>query len=52
MRDFNPEMSRAVELRFFVGASVEETAHVLNMSKRTFERRWEAARAWLKAELT
>jgi RNA polymerase sigma factor (TIGR02999 family) len=51
MREFNPEMSRAVELRFFGGASVAETARMLDMSKRTFERRWEAARAWLKAEL-
>lgn len=51
MRVFNPEMARAVELRFFGGANVDETARILGLSKRTFERRWEAARAWLKAGL-
>jgi RNA polymerase sigma factor (TIGR02999 family) len=49
--EFDPEMAQAVELRFFGGASVEEAARILGMSKRTFERRWESTRAWLKKEI-
>ena len=52
MRLFEPEMTRAVELRFFGGATVDECAAALGMSKRTFERRWTATKAWLKAELS
>lgn len=48
---FDPLMAQAVELRFFGGASVEETAQLLGMSKRTLERRWEAVRAWLRSEI-
>ena len=44
-------MARAVELRFFGGASVEEAARILGMKLRTFERSWAVARAWLHAEL-
>lgn len=51
MRSFAPEMARAVELRLFGGAEVEDCAKVLGMSKRTFERRWTAISAWLRAEL-
>jgi RNA polymerase sigma-70 factor (ECF subfamily) len=40
-----------VELRFFGGLSVEETAEVLNLSKRTIEREWTVCRAWLRREL-
>jgi RNA polymerase sigma factor (TIGR02999 family) len=49
---FDPDMARAVELRFFGGSSVEETARMVGMPLRTFERRWNAARAWLKAEVS
>lgn len=41
-----------VELRFFGGLSVEETATALKMSKRTVEREWTFARAWLEREIT
>ena len=51
LASFDPEMAQAVELRFFGGASVDETAAVLALSKRTFERRWAAARAWLRHEV-
>ncbi|MEO0649984.1 MAG: ECF-type sigma factor [Planctomycetota bacterium] len=51
LEEFDPEMMRAVELRFFGGASVEETIEALGMAKRTFERRWELTRAWLYREL-
>ena len=40
-----------VELRFFGGLSVEETARVLGISKRSAEREWTMVRAWLRREL-
>jgi RNA polymerase sigma factor (TIGR02999 family) len=45
-------LSRIVELRFFAGLSVEETADVLGCSPRTVKREWRKARALLHAELT
>jgi RNA polymerase sigma factor (TIGR02999 family) len=45
-------LSRLVELRFFAGLSVEETAHVLDCSPRTVKRNWRKARAFLYHELT
>ena len=44
-------VGKVVELRFFGGLSVEETAHVLNVPKRTVEREWTFGRAWLRTEL-
>jgi RNA polymerase sigma-70 factor, ECF subfamily len=43
--------SRIVELRFFAGLSVEETAAVLEVSPQTVMRDWKLARAWLRREL-
>ena len=43
--------SRVVELRFFGGLSIEETAEVLNVSAGTVRRDWSLARAWLHREL-
>lgn len=43
--------SRIVELRFFGGLTVEETAHVLSISISTVESDWRMARAWLHREL-
>ena len=43
--------SRIVELRFFGGLSVEETAEVLKISPRTVMREWNLAQAWLYREL-
>lgn len=43
--------SRIVELRFFTGLSVEETAEVLQISPRTVKRDWMVARAWLFREM-
>jgi RNA polymerase sigma factor (TIGR02999 family) len=51
LSEFDEDMARAVELRFFGGLSVEETARVLGIPKRTLERRWQAVRAWLHAEV-
>ncbi|MEO8056387.1 MAG: sigma-70 family RNA polymerase sigma factor [Acidobacteriota bacterium] len=47
----SPEQGRIVEMRFFAGLNVEETAHVLGRSPRTVKREWRLARAWLFREL-
>jgi RNA polymerase sigma factor (TIGR02999 family) len=47
----DPVKSRIVELRFFGGLSVEETAEVLNISVATANRQWRMARAWLYGQL-
>jgi RNA polymerase sigma-70 factor, ECF subfamily len=49
---FDPRKSRIAELRFFGGLTLDETAAVLNLSIATVERDWQAARAWLYAEMT
>jgi RNA polymerase sigma factor (TIGR02999 family) len=46
------QQSRVVELRFFSGLSVEETAEVMGISKATVKRDWSMAKAWLHRELT
>jgi RNA polymerase sigma factor (TIGR02999 family) len=43
----SPDLARIVELRFFVGLSVEEIAAVSEQSARTIKRRWQTARLWL-----
>jgi len=43
--------SRIVELRYFGGLSVQETAEVLTVSSKTVERDWTVARAWLQREV-
>jgi RNA polymerase sigma factor (TIGR02999 family) len=48
---FDERKSQIVELRFFGGLSVEETAQALNTSPRTVIREWNAAKAWLYREL-
>ena len=48
----NPRESKVVELRFFGGLSLEETAEVLRVSVGTVRRDWTLARAWLFRELT
>jgi RNA polymerase sigma factor (TIGR02999 family) len=48
----DPRKSRIVELRFFGGLSVEETAEVLKISTRTVMRDWGLAQAWLYRELS
>ena len=45
------QQSRIVELRFFAGLSIEETAEVVGVSPRTVKRDWAMARAWLFREL-
>ncbi|HBY63030.1 MAG TPA: RNA polymerase subunit sigma-70 [Solibacterales bacterium] len=47
----DPRRSRVVEFRYFGGLSVEETAEIMEISAVTVKRDWQAARAWLAAEL-
>lgn len=51
LANLDPRKARVIELRFFAGLSVEETAEVLNVSSDTVLRDWKLARAWLLAEL-
>jgi RNA polymerase sigma factor (sigma-70 family) len=48
---FDARMSQVVELRFFGGLTVDETAHVLNVSPETVMRDWKTAKAWLLREI-
>ena len=48
----DPRKSRIVELRFFGGMSIEETAEALNVSPGTVMREWTFARAWLRNEMS
>jgi RNA polymerase sigma factor (TIGR02999 family) len=48
---FDPQQARVVELRFFSGLTVNETAAVLGISAKTVNRDWAVARAWLSREM-
>lgn len=48
----DPRLVKVVELRFFAGLNVDETAAAMAMSPRTVKRDWHIARAWLKRELS
>ncbi len=48
---FDPQQSQVVELRFFGGLTIEETAEVLDLSPATIKREWSTAKAWLYHEL-
>jgi RNA polymerase sigma factor (TIGR02999 family) len=52
LADLDERQSRVVELRFFGGLSVEETAEFLKVSPATVRRDWSMARAWLHRELS
>jgi RNA polymerase sigma factor (TIGR02999 family) len=51
LAQLDPRQSRVVELRYFGGLSVEESAEVLGLSPATVKRDWTLARAWLHREL-
>jgi RNA polymerase sigma factor (TIGR02999 family) len=51
LAEHKPQHSRIVELRFFGGLTIAETAQVLGISHSTVERDWSMARAWLFCEL-
>jgi len=48
----DPQQTRVVELRFFGGLSIEETAEIMSISPATVKRDWATARAWLHRELS
>lgn len=52
LSELDPQQSQIVELRFFSGLNVEETAKVLDVSERTVKRDWNVAKAWLRRELS
>ena len=47
----DPRQSRVVELRYFGGLDIDETAEVLEVSPRTVKRDWRVAKLWLRREL-
>jgi RNA polymerase sigma factor (TIGR02999 family) len=47
----DPQQGRIVELRFFGGLTIEETAEVLKISPATIKREWNLAKAWLRREM-
>ena len=51
LAEIDPEQARIVELRYFSGFSIEETAAILGISPSTVKRDWRAAKAWLRREL-
>jgi RNA polymerase sigma factor (TIGR02999 family) len=52
LEQIDPEQARIVELRYFVGLGIDETAEALGLSPATVKRRWSLARAWLFRELS
>jgi RNA polymerase sigma factor (TIGR02999 family) len=48
---FDPRQARIVELKFFAGLSVAETAEAVSASRATVKREWVIARAWLRDRL-
>jgi RNA polymerase sigma factor (TIGR02999 family) len=52
LAELDERQSRIVELRFFTGLSIEETAEVMNLSPASIKREWQTARAWLFREMS
>jgi RNA polymerase sigma-70 factor, ECF subfamily len=52
LEQIDPEQARIIELRYFVGLSVEEAAEAIGLSPATLKRRFAMARAWLFRELS
>jgi RNA polymerase sigma-70 factor, ECF subfamily len=51
LAQIDPRKAKVIELRFFGGLSVDETAEVLKISPQSVMRDWKMARAWLMAEI-
>ena len=51
LAQLDPRQSKIVEMRFFAGLTVEETAEVLHISPKTVKREWSIAKAWLHGDL-
>jgi DNA-directed RNA polymerase specialized sigma24 family protein len=47
----DPRQARIVELRYFGGMNIEDTAEALDLSPATIKREWAVARMWLRREL-
>jgi RNA polymerase sigma factor (TIGR02999 family) len=52
LENVDPQKSRIVELRYFGGLSIEETAEVMDISPRTVRREWQRSKAWLYRLIT
>jgi RNA polymerase sigma-70 factor, ECF subfamily len=52
LAEFDPQQERIVELRYFGGLTIEETAEVVGISAATVVREWTIAKAWLRADLS
>lgn len=52
LAQLDPQQSQIVELRFFGGLSIEETAELLELSPATIKRHWTTARVWLHREMS
>ncbi len=52
LAEVDPQQARIVELRYFSGLSIDETAEVLSVSPATVKRDWNMAKAWLHHELS
>ena len=52
LAELDPQQSKVIELRFFGGLSIEETAEALGISPATVKREWVTARAWLLRQLS
>lgn len=52
LAELDARQARVVELKYFGGLSIEETAEVLGVSNATVKREWNIARTWLRAELS
>jgi RNA polymerase sigma factor (sigma-70 family) len=50
--ELDERQAKIVEMRYFGGLTIEETAQVLNISDATVKREWTLARAWLRRELS
>ncbi|MFL5616303.1 MAG: sigma-70 family RNA polymerase sigma factor [Gemmatimonadaceae bacterium] len=51
LAELDPAQARLVELRYFTGLTIEETAEAMEMSPATVKREWAIARAWLRREI-
>jgi RNA polymerase sigma factor (TIGR02999 family) len=51
LASLDPQLARLVELRYFGGLTIRETAEVLGVSPKTVEREWDAAKLWLRREI-
>lgn len=52
LAEIDPQQARVVELRYFAGLTIEEIAEVLGIGKRSVDREWQVAKAWLFRRLS